>query len=151
MNSIFVESFVRQFDTELPHKVFLAKQDHIVKDNHIFVCANHCGLSLEEGVLHLGTIPNVRSVYNPSVDALFSSALPLKKSYDVMAILLTGIGQDGAHALALLRQMGATCIAESEKTAVVYGMPKKAIEIDPLIKVMDLDEIIEAIKCFGRS
>lgn len=64
--------------------------------------------------------------HRPSVDFMFNSALGLK--VNVMGILLTGMGRDGALGLRFLRKEGAYCIAQSEEDCVIYGMPKEAIE-----------------------
>jgi two-component system chemotaxis response regulator CheB len=99
--------------------------------------------------LKLESASGVISHYNPSVDHLFYSAVQLVKSHDILAILLTGIGQDGAEGLSALQNAGATCIAESERSAIVFGMPKRAAELNANIKVMHLDSIIDYIKKFG--
>ena len=77
--------------------------------------------------------------HRPSVDYMFNSALGLKCS--VMAILLTGMGRDGALGLRFLRKEGAFCIAQSEKDCVVYGMPREAIERGAADYVGTIDEI----------
>ena len=59
-------------------------------------------------------------------------------------------GNDGALGLSELQKAGARCLAESEKSAIVYGMPKRAVEINPLITSMHLDDIITTIKTFGE-
>lgn len=150
MNALFIESFVKQFDNELPNRVFLANSKHCLEPSNIYVCASHCGVTSERGSLHVQSINGVESFYNPSVDALFTSAVGLCQSFDVMAVLLTGIGHDGALGLSKLKIAGANCIAESHTSAVVYGMPKKAKEIDPQMHMMHLDEICKAIFEFGR-
>jgi len=63
----------------------------------------------------------------PSVDALFRSGLPIARN--VVAILLTGMGSDGAQGLLELRRAGAQTFVQDEKTSVVYGMPRIAWEI----------------------
>lgn len=85
--------------------------------------------------LHLGLTPRKPhrtrlkegppvSGHTPSVDALFSSAVPFAKN--VVATILTGMGQDGARGLLELRKAGATTFAQDEKSSVVYGMPRVA-------------------------
>ncbi|NIZ62602.1 chemotaxis protein CheB [Sedimentitalea sp. CY04] len=64
------------------------------------------------------------SGHTPSVDALFSSAVPFAKN--VVATILTGMGQDGAKGLLELRKAGATTFAQDEQSSVVYGMPRVA-------------------------
>ena len=48
-----------------------------------------------------------------------------------------------------LQKRGATCLAESEKSAIVFGMPKRAAELNQNIKVLELEDIILFIKQFG--
>jgi two-component system chemotaxis response regulator CheB len=149
MNPVFIKSFVRQFDDELPFGFFLADSRHDIERDTIHICSTHCEFNKRDRYLKLECAKGVISHYNPSVDHLFHSAVQLCREYDVLAILLTGIGQDGAQGLSELQKSGATCIAESEESAIVYGMPKKAVELNSSIKVMNLDQIIAYVKRFG--
>jgi len=149
MNTVFIKSFVKQFNDELPFDVVMADDKHCIEDKTIYICAKHCEIKKDGYKLTLQHNEKVQSHYNPSVNHLFSSAQILTNDYDILAILLTGIGQDGALGLAELQDVGATCIAESEESAIVYGMPKKAAELNSKIKVMNLDSIINSIKQFG--
>ena len=63
----------------------------------------------------------------PSVDVLFQSAAALT-GIPMVALLLTGMGSDGADGMVALREVGATTIAEDERSCVVFGMPAAAIE-----------------------
>jgi len=149
MNPVFITSFVKQFDDELPFNFFLANSRHHIEPSTMHICSTHCELNKRERYLKLESVSDVTSHYNPSVDHLFHSAVKLCKEYDILAILLTGIGHDGAEGLSELKHAGATCIAESEESAIVYGMPKKAVELNSSIKVMNLDNITAYIKRFG--
>ncbi|WP_068774644.1 chemotaxis response regulator protein-glutamate methylesterase [Paenibacillus sp. FJAT-26967] len=76
------------------------------------------------------------SGHRPSVDKMFASLLPLK-NLSRHAVIMTGMGSDGARTLAELRRDGAaTTIAESEETCVVYGMPRVAIENEAAMFVL---------------
>lgn len=149
MNHVFIESFVKQFNSELDLGVVMSETKHCIEKKHIYVCAKHCELTKKGHDLELVGCDFVKSHYNPSIDHLFQSAIPFVKDYDILAILLTGIGQDGAMALSNLQKAGATCIAESKESAIVYGMPKAAIEINPNIQALSLKKIISKIKQFG--
>ena len=149
MNPVFIASFVKQFDDELPFNFYLANNRHDIEPFTMHICATHCELNKRERYLKLESASGVESYYNPSVDHLFHSAVKLCREYDVLAILLTGIGHDGASGLCELKNAGATCLAESEESAIVYGMPKKAAELNSNIKVMHLNDIIKYIKRFG--
>jgi two-component system chemotaxis response regulator CheB len=67
---------------------------------------------------------------------------------DVMAILLTGIGHDGALGLKALHEAGAKCYGESEQSAIVYGMPKRAKELIPELTMLPLSELHSVLQRF---
>lgn len=150
MNSAFIPSFISQFQSELTLKVSCIDRLCDLEYSHVYFCPMNCVLHKSRYTLGVEPRPELQTPYNPNVDTLFLSALPFVKEAEVLAVLLTGIGNDGAQGLSELQKAGARCIAESEKSAIVYGMPKRAIEINPLITSMHLDDIITAIKTFGE-
>ncbi len=149
MNSVFIPSFVKQFNDELHFNFFLAKSRDIINSSSIYMCETHCEIKRESKDLKLLSCVGVKSHYNPSVEHLFNSAVDVCRECDVLAILLTGIGSDGAQGLSNLQKAGATCIAESKDSAIVFGMPKRAAELNDDIKVMNLQNIINFIERFG--
>lgn len=80
------------------------------------------------------------SRHRPSVDVLFRSAARYagKNAYGV---ILTGMGDDGAKGLLEMKEAGAFTIAQSEESCVVFGMPKEAIKLGAVDKVLDLRSI----------
>ncbi len=82
--------------------------------------------------------------HKPSIDVLFRSA-SISCGINCIAILLTGMGDDGARAMLDIRRNGGVTIAQDEKTSVVWGMPRRAIEIGAADKVLSLDQIGEYI------
>lgn len=89
--------------------------------------------------------------YNPLIDKLFKSSTALADEIEVLAILLTGIGEDGARGLLALKEAGHHTIAESETSAIVYGMPRTAKELGAACEILELDRIIRAILRFVKS
>lgn len=83
--------------------------------------------------------------YRPSVDELLFS---LERNWPKKGIgaLLTGIGRDGARGLLALRRAGWFTIAQDERTSVIYGMPKAAVELDAASAILPLDDIAGAIE-----
>ena len=79
-------------------------------------------------------------VYRPSVDVFFES-VDRNWSKSVIAVLLTGMGRDGAIGMLKLRNSGIYTIAQDEKTCAVYGMPKAAVEMNAAVDILPLDEI----------
>ena len=78
--------------------------------------------------------------HRPSVDVLFSSAAEVV-GHHTIAVLLTGMGTDGAEGMAKLRTAGAHTIAQSARSCVVYGMPKAAVELDAVRESLPLEQI----------
>ncbi|NUQ77691.1 MAG: chemotaxis response regulator protein-glutamate methylesterase [Polyangiaceae bacterium] len=84
------------------------------------------------------------SGHRPSVDVLFSSVARVSGRAAV-GVILTGMGADGAAGLLEMRQAGAATIAQDEKTSVVFGMPKEAIELGAADEVLPLSQIAAAM------
>jgi two-component system chemotaxis response regulator CheB len=85
--------------------------------------------------------------HKPSVDVLFRSVAECTQG-DVLAIMLTGMGDDGARGMKLLHDGGARTIAQDEASCVVFGMPKEAIKLGAVDQVMPLDRVASAILQF---
>lgn len=78
--------------------------------------------------------------YRPSVDVFFKS-LAEHWTRRGTAVLLTGMGRDGAEGLAALRHRGWHTIAQDKASCVVYGMPKAAVELNAAVEVLPADAI----------
>lgn len=83
--------------------------------------------------------PNHR--WHPSVDRLVETAMAQVSPERLVGVLMTGMGDDGARAMAALRAAGGRTIAESEATAVVWGMPGALVRIGGALAVEPLDAI----------
>jgi two-component system chemotaxis response regulator CheB len=78
--------------------------------------------------------------HRPSVEALFTSGATYVGA-NAIAVMLTGMGDDGAKAMLKLRQSGAYTIAQDEETCIVYGMPRAAVECGAIEKILPLQEV----------
>lgn len=87
--------------------------------------------------------------FTPSVGEMFFSASKTMKCENILAIELTGIGDDGALGMVELKNKGAYTIAESKETATIYGMPRAAYEKGGTVKVLPFPEILKEILKFG--
>jgi two-component system chemotaxis response regulator CheB len=87
--------------------------------------------------------------HKPSVDVLFRSAADCAGA-DALAIILTGMGDDGARGMKLLHDKGARTVAQDEASCVVFGMPKEAIAIGAVDEVMPLAQVARAILRFDQ-
>lgn len=90
--------------------------------------------------------------HRPSVDALFESVVENFQG-NVLAVMLTGMGRDGARGMLALRRQGAYTIGQSEDSCVVYGMPRVAKEVGGVEVELPLSQIANAIeaKCWPKQ
>lgn len=85
--------------------------------------------------------------HTPSVDVLFKSAAECAGK-DLLAIILTGMGDDGARGMKQLHDGGARTIAQDEASCVVFGMPKEAIKLGAIDDILPLDRMASTILQF---
>src|SRR5262249_17678276 len=116
-----------------------------VTPNQVLVAPGGMQMALERSAGHL--VARVKedppvNRHRPSVDYLFESAVRMGLA-DVVAILLTGMGADGAQGMQQVPDRGARTIAQDQETCVVYGMPREAVERGAAEFVKPLDEIAE--------
>ncbi len=83
--------------------------------------------------------------FQPSVNEMMFSALEVFKPAQLVGVILTGIGDDGADAMVKLKQAGAYTLAESEESATVYGMPKEAYDRGGVMEQLDFMQILKKI------
>jgi two-component system chemotaxis response regulator CheB len=99
-------------------------------------------------VVELNDGPRVHH-QRPAVDVLFDSAAKAGLGPHALAILLTGMGTDGAAGLLKLHKAGATTLAQDQATCVVFGMPREAIRLGAAQHVLPLQQIAGAIERFA--
>ena len=85
--------------------------------------------------------------HKPSVDVLFKSAAECAGA-DALAIILTGMGDDGARGMKLLHDRGARTVAQDEATCVVYGMPKEAVRLGAVDHEVPIGRVARTIMEF---
>mgnify|MGYP001553209393 CR=1 FL=1 len=82
--------------------------------------------------------------HRPAVDVMFQSAAKSAGS-NVVAALLTGMGKDGAQGMLEIRERGGHTLAQDEKSCVVFGMPRAAIELGAACEVAPLDDMAQRL------
>ncbi len=113
-----------------PGRVVLAgTNDHLILDS--------------SGRLRYTSAP-IEMAYRPSVDVFFDSVAKHSRSIGV-AVLLTGMGRDGALGLLKLKQRDWHTIAQDEKTSVVWGMPRAAVECGAACEALPIQSIGAAV------
>jgi two-component system chemotaxis response regulator CheB len=90
------------------------------------------------------------SGHKPSVDVMFSS-LAKCSGKNTLAVILTGMGKDGAQGMHELHQTGSFTIAQNEETSVVFGMPKEAIKTGGVDSIQPLDKIAVEVISYLRK
>jgi len=88
--------------------------------------------------------------YRPSVDLLFKSSAEVFGSR-ALGVVLTGMGDDGREGIKAIKEKGGQAIAESQETAVVYGMPKEAKSTGALDRQLPLGQVAAAIESFAAK
>ena len=149
MSVNFISSFVNQFNKEALAEVVMANDKEVLQNGKIYICQQNTILS---GALNIFlNFSEECTNFKPNVDLLFKSAQDLSKTNKIIAVLLTGMGDDGAKGLFDLYQVGVKCLCENEKDSIVYGMPKKAKQLNPELKQMSLLEIKNELIKFVRN
>lgn len=133
------------FDAQTEHRVGFAVNGQSLFDGNPRVIMAPAGkhLRVSAGRLYLDDGPERHSC-RPSVDVLFQS-LATDMGASTAAVLMTGMGRDGATGLLEIRKAGGYTIAQDEATSVVYGMPRAAVELGAAKTVLPLDLIGGAI------
>ena len=154
MPTDFTANFAKRLNSVSSVEVLEADNDIVLKKGRVIIAKGgwhlHFRKKLTEYKVKL--VPNTAGrFFVPSVDEMFLSASAVLPTKKVLAIELTGIGDDGADGMVELRKMGASTIAESEKTAIVYGMPKEAYERGGAQRVLDFDDIVNEIIAYGQK
>ncbi|QOG11207.1 chemotaxis-specific protein-glutamate methyltransferase CheB [Arcobacter sp. FWKO B] len=154
MPESFTAKFANRLDSISHIEVVEAKNNDILCSGKMIIGKGGYHMLFSKkasGVVNIKLGANLeKSFFVPSVDKMFFSAATTFSGIDVLAIELTGIGDDGAKGLLELKKHGALTIAESEETATIYGMPRVAYEIGATVKVLPFSKILEEIVLFGK-
>jgi len=88
-------------------------------------------------------------LWHPSVELMARTALEHVKAPNIVGVMLTGMGFDGADGFAEIKKRGGRTIAESEESAVVFGMPKELIERNGATLVLPLNKVASQVKAWA--
>ena len=126
------------------HRVELARPGDALVPNRVVLASTTDHIVLGSAGRLAYTEDPRDSVYRPSVDVFFES-VGRSKAAPGVAVLLTGMGRDGAIGLGWLRASGWHTIAQDKETSVVWGMPGAAVELGAAVQTLPIDEIGPAI------
>ncbi|WP_019583355.1 MULTISPECIES: chemotaxis response regulator protein-glutamate methylesterase [unclassified Thioalkalivibrio] len=144
----FSRAFAERMDRSTALTVKEAEDGDIVVPGHAYIAPGtdyHLRLA-RDGARYVCRLDQNAPVnrHRPSVDVLFNSAAE-QAGANVVAALLTGMGDDGARGLRALRDAGAHTIAQDEKTSLVWGMPGAAVKRGAAVQVLPLAGIASAL------
>ncbi|MFM7148795.1 MAG: chemotaxis-specific protein-glutamate methyltransferase CheB [Gemmataceae bacterium] len=144
ISSEFGSNFVHWLRTRTKLTVEAARENDQPRPGVVHVAVTDDHLVLGPNRYFKYTPDPVDDPFRPSVNACFSS-LCTRYRVPGVAVLLTGMGADGAKGLGQLRKAGWFTIAQDESTSVVYGMPKAAAETNAACRIMPIGQIAGAI------
>jgi two-component system chemotaxis response regulator CheB len=143
----FTEKFAQRMDETCAIRVKEAQSGDVLRAGVALVCPGNRHLKIKrlfrEEIAVLSDEPHVNG-HRPSVDVLFRS-VARECGPRGIAILMTGMGDDGARAMGEVKAAGGLTVAQSEESCVVYGMPKAAIERGHAAWILNLDAIAPAV------
>jgi len=146
----FSLSFAKRLNELCALQVHEASHGQKIKPGHVYIAPGdlHLEVAHKNGALFCTLVdtPEVNR-HKPAVDVLFDSLLELASN--TQAILLTGMGQDGAKGMLRLRQQGAKTIVQDKNSSLIWGMPGKAHAIDAHCLALPLSEIGQSILDHG--
>ncbi|MEO2281333.1 protein-glutamate methylesterase/protein-glutamine glutaminase [Pseudoalteromonas pernae] len=140
---VFSKSFATRMDSMCAMTVHEAEDGQQIKTGNIYIAPGGEHLLLERNggkiVCRLSSAPPVNR-HRPAVDVMFNSIVEQELAKRTCAVLLTGMGADGAQGLLNLRRSGAVTAAQDQASSVVWGMPKAAIDLGAARDTVSLQE-----------
>ncbi len=143
----FTEAFANRLNTLCALEVREAKDQDAILPGRALLAPGGKHMMVRRGVK--GYFVNVKDgplvcSHRPSVEVLFQSVATTVGD-KAIGVMLTGMGGDGSRAMAQMRQAGARTIAQDEESCVVFGMPREAIRLGAVEKVLPLNRIAKQV------
>lgn len=148
MPELFIRSLAARLDKDTPPACSVAQDGERLQPGHVYFAPGglHMQILHEHGVLsvHLDDSPPLHFC-RPAVDATYQSLARLAPKVQTLAVMLTGMGKDGAAGALELARQGAFVIAQDKATSTVWGMPGATVAAGAAHRVLPLPEIADAI------
>ncbi|HEY9898705.1 MAG TPA: chemotaxis response regulator protein-glutamate methylesterase [Pantanalinema sp.] len=146
----FTASFAERLDSLCAVEVREARDGDRVIPGRALIApgGRHMQLKRSGAMYHVEVLDGpLVSHHRPSVDVLFRSVAK-QAGRNALGIIMTGMGDDGARGLKAMRDAGASTLAQDEATCVVYGMPKEAVKLGAVERVVSLQAIAPHIASY---
>ena len=147
MPPLFTKNLAERLDKISPLRVKEAQEGDEIQPGLVLIAPGDYHMTVAEKMVNgkrkryvtLNQDERIHGV-RPAVDITFTSAA---NSYgkNTVAVILTGMGQDGANSMGLVKAKGGYTIAQDEKTSIIFGMPQAAIKLGVVDKILPLDQI----------
>jgi two-component system chemotaxis response regulator CheB len=149
MPASFTGSLARRLDGLCAVTVLEVLQPMLLRPGHVYIGRGDADLVVSRrptGLVAMAAPAQPDYLWHPSADRLVRSAMQHLPASQLIGVLMTGMGNDGAEAMALLHAQGGRTIAEAEETAVVWGMPGELVKAGGADWVLPLPRIAERLR-----
>jgi two-component system, chemotaxis family, protein-glutamate methylesterase/glutaminase len=145
----FTGPLARRLDGLCSLNVVEVRQPLIMQPGCVYIGRGDADMVVSKrssNLLVMTTPVNADYPWHPSADRLVRSAMAHVPPRQLIGVLMTGMGNDGARAMTELRQQGGSTIAEAEETAVVWGMPGELVRADGATWTLPLPRIAQRLQ-----
>jgi two-component system chemotaxis response regulator CheB len=152
MPAAFTKSFAERLDALCALRVVEVASPQSIEAGTVYIAKGGADMLVVQRAGKLTVIPKPETkefLWHPSVELLGRSVLEHYDPSRVVAVMLTGMGHDGADAFTQIKKRGGRTIAESEATAVVFGMPAELIERGGASMVLPLEKIAPQLNAWS--
>ncbi len=141
----FTRSFAERLNQISNFPVKEGEEGDIIQNGQAFIAPGGYHMVIREGgIIHLDDGPPVEYV-RPSVNVMMLSAVEVYSS-NIIGVILTGMGKDGADGMAAIRKAGGKTLVQSQETCTIYGMPKAVVERGAADMILPLTKIAKTIE-----
>jgi two-component system chemotaxis response regulator CheB len=139
----FAEVLALRLNKKSKLTVKLAEEGEQISAGTVYIAPGGQHMKLDaNNKLRLTDKPKTKGISYPSADVLFCSVAECLQGESVLVVILSGMGKDGCNGVKVLKtKKQCVCLAQSERTSVIYGMPRAVTEEGFADKVVDLDKI----------
>jgi len=150
MPPIFTKAFAERLDENCNLRAQEVSEGDELKKGHIYVAPGNLHVLVKSAggkrILHLDDGES-RNSHRPSIDVTLESVVNVFEG-NAAAVIMTGMGTDGALGMKLLHDKGGLTLAQDEESSVIFGMNRRAIELGGIVKILSPDRIFNEIKPF---
>ncbi len=147
----YIDGFIEILQQKSTLNIEKLQKETILQKNRIYIC-NTKNITLYKRVGNREILYEnsfQESIYRPDINMLFSSVARGKPDIEnVLAVLLSGIGENGVGGFKELFEKGAKTVAASKESVAIYGMSKRAVQMRACSDILNISEIIEKIEKF---